>query len=165
MTSNSKIDELLTRVTTTLNMHEIEQKDHLILVCIIIITCFLVFYLMEFLNSKSHKIMIKNSGLWVFDKVFRVSKQINKSLTEFRKKIHEMKKIDIQPIYDQIPTLSDKCIEERVQKILEIDKVKEFIGKEGVNYFHDPKEGHVEFVCKMASEFMYTNIMHFDHCK
>ena len=69
----------------------------------------------------------KTGGWWAFGKIFRVSKKFTKNLPDFRKKIQEIKKIDIKEVYKTIPKLDDTKIEERIGKILEMDKKKEAI--------------------------------------
>ena len=165
MNNNSTVQDFLLSVERGLHIQDIKHKEHFILFCLIVISFFLINIACKLWSTVSIKEFLKGVLFSVLDKIVGIRNQVDKEMIKFRQDIHKTKETTIHPIYEKITKLSDKQIEDRISKVIEIDDVNAKLGKEGGNYYYNYHDGHRQFVSNLASNFLYTNIMHFDSCK
>jgi sphinganine-1-phosphate aldolase len=141
-----------------------EVSDDTFSVMVIISSIFLMYVAYRVLRFLELHRRFKRLGLDVLNKVFSISEKMEKGLNDIKKEVHKAKEVSITPIYDSIPHLSDTEIISRLEKIKAVDQIKEKIGRAGGNYYFSAKEDNRAFISKQASDFFYTNPMHFDSC-
>lgn len=165
MNSNTTIEEFMRHLESKLKLSEIQHKDHALLLSLALIVALVAVMAIQYLSRKNLRAKASNLGLFLLDKAFRITEQLNKELPKMKKEIHKMKETDIKPVYEKITKLTDDQIEARLKQVIAVDRKRENTGKESGNYYFSKKENHREFVSEWAKHFLYTNIMHFDACK
>lgn len=132
--------------------------------CVLFASLFVLYLGYRLLCFVSPVKKLKRVGLNVLDKAFGISGKVEKGLNEIKKEVHKAKHVPFDVTYSSVPKLSDQEIIDRLEKIKTVDRQKESEAKQGGNYYFSNKEDNREFVSKLASNFFYTNPMHFDSC-
>jgi len=159
------MSDALSLLAKRLYFDSIKNKDQVLVLLFSVILILLSKFLFDFYRQLEIKAFFKHIGILLINRALNIDEKVRKGIADMRKEVHKAKATSIQPVYDSLPTLTEAQIRERIRQVQEIDSVREKIAKEGGNYYYDVKDTHKDFVCSIASQFLYTNIMHFDACK
>lgn len=164
MNHNSTIEDILLLAEQKLSFNSIIHKDHTILLLSIILVVLLLISIINYIDNIKIKDGFKRLGITAVNKAFKIEQKMVKGISDIRTEIHRIKSVPFD-VFEKLPKLTDEQIIDRLKKVSQVDSLRETESKEGGNYYYSTKEDHKDFVSKLASNFMYTNIMHFDACR
>ena len=137
-----------------------------VLVLLVILLTLHVIYLISFFLSLSDLKLIKKLKKRIFRFVVKFKKlegELQKGIDDCTDEIKKLKNIDLirHPILKE--ALTEKQIDDKLKKVIEIDEKHESTGKISGSFYNKYNSDLKNFICEKVKKFLYSNVLHWDH--